>query len=138
MSKLFRGLILLAIACFAVAIVLPGESVNVTVPLPQPGDPVDVMGSISALSTLLGALAFVVVAISALGMLLFKRWARPSAVVATPLAVACIAVAFSTAPFSIAATLTLMHDVILGVSMAAWVAALWLLRTPELRARFGA
>lgn len=138
MISIFRSAILVALASAAVLLFLPVE-VTVSLPLPQPGDPVtgeQLATMVGLLAVPLGVLALLLTAIAAVGLFRFRAWARPMAVWTTVVAAGCLLASLLLSPFPIARAMTNLHAVVLVALGVAWLLVLALLRSAPIRERF--
>ena len=139
MVNVFRGAILVSLASAVVVLFLPLNPTEVTVPLPQAGDPVtseQLTTAVGMLTVLFGIVALVLMGVAAVGLFRFRAWARPMAVWTTVLAAGCLAASVWLSPFPIAKSFTTAHVVLLVASALAWATVLFLLRSAPIRHRF--
>lgn len=137
-THLFRGAIGVAVIAFLGSILVPTDHVSITLPLPQPGVPMTsadqalVLGALAGLLLLVSCLAL---AIAAVGLLRFRRWARGLARWTTPAAIGAMLATWALVPPFFHAMHPL-HFVLFAIAAIAWCVALLLLRSPDVRGRF--
>jgi hypothetical protein len=137
-THLFRGAIGVAVIAFLGSILVPTDRVSITLPLPQPGTPMTSADQAVVVGALAGLLLFVsclMLAMAAIGLLGFRRWARGLARWTTPVAIGAMLATWALIPPFFHAMHPL-HFVLFAIAAIAWCAALVLLRSPEVRGRF--
>jgi hypothetical protein len=139
MVSIFRSAILVALASAAVLLFLPLAPTPVTLPLPQPGDPItgeQLATAVGLLAIPLGVLALLLGAVAAVGLFRFRAWARPMAAWTTVVVAGCLAASLWLSPVPIARSMTTAHAMLLVASALAWAVVLFLLRSTPIRNRF--